>query len=549
MIAELLKPFHSKEKTQVLEAINTLRLKVTPENIALTTSLPVATAAQQLNIIAAETAAHLKVDSSGALLYEFAPGFERAYIYDVTKQLFTANGNFFIRVLRLLVRLAIGLTVAAIKIILVVLNFLFRAMFGILLIGSIIAIVIGIFAAIAAALDGDGPSLDIGDIGGGGGDLLSGFGNVDWNFDFGYFTYDIIRLLDWSYYWSDPCYYHSYGYTYDYYYSPQSAASRPLAANQSVSGDSRTKGDFVTNCFSFLFGDGHPNADLKERYWHQIGLTIKRNHGVVVAEQIAPFVGDKSGTEDWMLPILVHFNGSPEVTDKGNILYVFPTFVREDNLSAQPLSLKPQPNMGGGDQLRDLYRSHLKRQADQSWGGPAVSTQNQLSRSLEERRWEFSLQGIDSSMKIATLAVLNFAGSFWLYTASAQTKILLPFHHMSMYMLGYAIFLLAFPAARFFWIMCLNVGIDKRNEQRSKFASALSAPTSELKEKLSEASAHINNLLLAPKPSIVFTTEEDSLEQKFADSQKFTDGEKFPETEKISETPKFSASRNYIGKY
>lgn len=536
MLATLLKPLHSKEKTQVLEAINALSFKVTPENIALTTSLPVSTAAQQLNIIAAETSAHLKVDSSGALLYEFAPGFERAYIYDVTKQLFTANGNLVIRVLRLLVRLTIGLILAAAKIALLLLNFFFRALFGILLIGSIIAIVIGIFAAIAGLFDGDGPSIDIGDIGGGGGDLFSGFGNFDWNFDFGHFTYDCIRLLDWGYYWSDPCYYHSYGYSYDYYYSPQTAPSQPFKADYSSDSNSRSKGDFATNCFSYLFGDGHPNADLKERYWHQIGLAIKRNHGVVVAEQLAPYVGEKSDNEDWMLPVLAHFNGSPEVTDKGNILYVFPAFVSENNISAQPLSLKPQQNMGGGDQLRDLYRSHLKRQADQSWGGPVVSTQNQLSRFLEERRWEFSLQDADSLMKIITIALLNFAGSFWLYTASAHTKILLSFHHISAYMLGYAIFLLAFPAARFIWILCLNIGIEKRNEEKIKFANALSSPTSELKEKLSEASAHINNLLLAPKPSIVFTTEEDSLEQQFAQSPK------------AQEIPKFAASRNYIGK-
>ncbi len=546
MLAEILKPFHSKEKTQVLEAINTLRFKVTPENVALSTSLPIATATQQLNIIAAETSAHLKVDSAGALLYEFAPGFERAYIYDVTKQLFTANGNFFLRVLRLLVRLAIGLTVAAIKIVLLLANFLFRAMFGILLIGSIIAIVIGIFAAIASIFDGDGPSLDIGDVGGG--DLFSGLSNIDFgHFHFDYFAYDMIRLLDWGYYWSDPCYYHSYGYSYDYYYSPQANAARPLTNGQSTRSDSGQNGDFVTNCFSYLFGDGHPNADLKERFWHQIGLVIKRSHGVVVAEQIAPYAGDDSGTEDWMLPILVHFNGSPEVTDKGNILYVFPSFVREDNLATQQLSLKPHQNMGGGDQLRDLYRSHLKRQADQSWAGPAANTQNHLSRYLAERRWQFSLQGTDSSVKMASIALLNFIGSFWFYTASASTKILVPFHHMSIFMLAYATFLIAFPAARFFWQLCLNYSIDQRNEKRNAYARALSAPSSELKEKLNEASAHINTLLLAPTPSIVYTTEEDALEQQFA----ATEQQHAENEQKLSTTSvaKFQATRNYMSKY
>jgi hypothetical protein len=87
--------------------------------------------------------------------------------------------------------------------------------------------------------------------------------------------------------------------------------------------------------------------------------------------------------------------------------------------------------------------------------------------------------------------------------------------------LGYAIFLIVFPILRWMWITTLNVGIDKRNEKRSAFASALSYPTNEVKEKLSEASAHINHLLLAPKPSIVFTAEEDPLAQQFNASPKF----------------------------
>ncbi len=528
MLSALLKPIHTKEKTQVLDAINTLRFKVTPENIALTTSLPLATASQQLNIIAAETAAHLKVDSSGALLYEFSPGFERAYLYDITKQLFSTNGNFFFRALRVIFRLAVGLTVLAVKLTLVAMNFLFRVMFGVLLIASIALVIFAVIAAIAAIFNdnGGGGDLSFGDAGGGLGDLASGIGNI--HIPVGDITYDFIRLLDWSYYWSDPCYGSSCGYSYDYYYSSKNSTPKTLTQLQHGPKEQEKKGDFVTNCFSYLFGDGDPNADLKERYWHQIGLVIKRNHGVVVAEQIAPYAGDSSGTEDWMLPILVHFNGSPEVTDKGNILYVFPSFVREDNISEQPLSLKPQTNPGGSDPLRDLYRSHLKRQADQSWQGVAANTPTQLSRFLEERRWVFSLQGAGSTTKIACLAFLNLIGCYWLYAASFFTKPLQAFHHVSIFMLGYAVFLIAFPFLRAIWISFLNLGIDSRNEKRAAFAAAIGAPTSAVKDKLNEASAHINHLLLAPQPSIVFTTEEDSLEQQFA------------------ALPKFDASRNYI---
>jgi hypothetical protein len=533
MLSALLKPLHSKEKSQVLEAINSLRFKVTPENIALSTSLPIATASQQLNIIAAETAAHLKVDSSGALLYEFAPGFERAYIYDIGKQLFTVNGNFFFKLLRVAFRLAMGLVMLAIKLSITLLNFLFRAMFGLLLIGSLIAIVLGIVAAIASIFDSDGGGFDIGGIGDGFGDGLwnigSSVGSVDWHFD--WFAYDCARLFTWSYYWGDPFMYgySPYGYSYDYYRPETGNARNTPAPSVSTQIEAEKKGDFVTDCFSYLFGDGNPNADLEERKWHQIGLVIKRNHGVVVAEQIAPFVGDESGNEDWMLPVLVHFNGSPEVSDKGNILYVFPSFVKGNNISnsSSQLSFKPQTEANGGDALRDLYRSHLRRKADHSWTGNATNPHSQLSRSLEERHWEFSLQGVDTSCKIGTLTLLNLVGSFWFYMATIKTPILVPFHHVSYYMMAYAIFLIVFPACRFFNTLIQNVGIDNRNEIRSKFASALSAPSAELKEKLTEASAHVNHLLLAPQPSIVYTTEEDSLEQQF------------------TAIPKFNHSRNY----
>jgi len=40
--------------------------------------------------------------------------------------------------------------------------------------------------------------------------------------------------------------------------------------------------------FSFLFGDGNPNAGLEERRWQQIATVIRNNEGAVVAEQIAP---------------------------------------------------------------------------------------------------------------------------------------------------------------------------------------------------------------------------------------------------------------------
>ena len=45
--------------------------------------------------------------------------------------------------------------------------------------------------------------------------------------------------------------------------------------------------NFLEAVFSFLFGDGDPNANLEERRWQEIGAVIRNNRGAVVAEQIS----------------------------------------------------------------------------------------------------------------------------------------------------------------------------------------------------------------------------------------------------------------------
>ncbi len=39
------------------------------------------------------------------------------------------------------------------------------------------------------------------------------------------------------------------------------------------------KSNFLYNCFSFLFGDGDPNADLEGRRWHDIAQLIRQQRG------------------------------------------------------------------------------------------------------------------------------------------------------------------------------------------------------------------------------------------------------------------------------
>ncbi|MBC7999304.1 MAG: hypothetical protein IAF58_15240 [Leptolyngbya sp.] len=528
MLGSIVQPLHSKEKQQVLKAINELGFAVTPEKISLSTNLPLAAATQQLNLVATETSAHLAVDSAGALHYQFAPGFENAYVFDITKQLFRTNGNFAFRLMRVTMRIAAATFLYVANLLIALLQIAFKLAFGVILIASLIAICVAIVAAVFGAIaslfgggDGDG-----GDMGGGidfswVGDTTSGVSDFfssgsTWDFDLGHSTFDLLNLISWNYCWHD---HPDSSVGYSYAFLPQGPA--PSQNTASISYDAgqpyaqygqieKPRVSFMANCFSFLFGDGDPNADLKDRYWAQIGLVIKRNYGVVVAEQLAPYAGDDSNSEDWMLPILVHFNGTPEVTENGNILYVFPSFTSEVS-SPTPSSAI---NTSGSDPLRDLYRVHLNRQKNLP-KADSQRAQNTLAKYLEERHWQFTLQDGGASLVVGTLVMLNFIGSYWFYTTSMTTKMLVPFHGLSIFMLIYAAFFLIVPAVRFGVINCLNIGIFQRNAMRAQHANALNTPDHKLKTRLSEASTLANELGLRESATIVYSTETDIIEQEF----------------------------------
>ncbi len=89
-----------------------------------------------------------------------------------------------------------------------------------------------------------------------------------------------------------------------------------------------------------MFGDGNPNARLKEDRWQYIAQLIRANGGVVTAEQLAPYTDADPKNEDGVLPVLVRFDGRPEVTDSGNIVYLFPS-LQISAATAQQSGLPP----------------------------------------------------------------------------------------------------------------------------------------------------------------------------------------------------------------
>ena len=103
---------------------------------------------------------------------------------------------------------------------------------------------------------------------------------------------------------------------------------------------------FLESIYSILFGDGDPNQALDQKRWQRIGGFLRQRCGVVIAEDLAPLL--KLGSppfllqpslshpselqmateraDQGMLPVLMHFDGRPQVTEQGDLVYCFPTF-------------------------------------------------------------------------------------------------------------------------------------------------------------------------------------------------------------------------------
>jgi hypothetical protein len=415
----------TQERKQVIDAINQLGRRVTAADVSAKTGLPLNVANLELNKVAADAEGHMEVSTTGDIAYTFDPGFENAYLASGITRFIEEYGKKFFDIA----------------------YFLLRISFGVMLILSFIAVIVLIIAAILviSRMGGDSDS--------GGGD---GGG-----FSFDFFDWMILRDILWWGSWSSyPDQYQSY--------------DRP-----SVRQAPQDKGNFFYNVFSFLFGDGNPNNHLEERKWQMIAEVIRNNRGVVTAEQLAPYTGEDPKNDDGVLPVLVRFDGKPEVSETGNILYVFPSMqVHATNLST----------------FRSGFVPHF----------------------LNEFPWRFTTVSQDSLIPVYLLAGVTFLGSWWLLLY--VTKFVVLIHWFAPLVTALTIYgtaFLAVPLIRSIILHFINKGIDSRNAKRSEYAAAVQNKSEELLKKLNEAAQYRIGERTINAANTVYTTDKDALEQEF----------------------------------
>ena len=369
---------------QVMQAVEALDYRVTVGDVAAKSGLNVEIAQQGLLALAAETQGHMQVSDSGEIAYEFPRNFRGVLRNKYWQLRFQA----------------------ALAKVWSVLFYIIRISFGIMLMVSIALIFIAIFALTIAAQSQGGNDRD----NRGGGFYISPF-NFFYLFNF------------------------NYGRGRRRY--PNRSGRQ---ASRSIGGGDRL--NFLEAIFSFLFGDGDPNADLEERRWRTIGNIIRNNGGAIVAEQVVPYLDDLGSgwgkeLEDYMLPVLTRFNGQPEVSPTGEIVYYFPEL---------QVSAAERGRQSVSAYLKETKRKFTQATSDQVLMAIGLGSLNIIGALVLQNM----LQGV-----VVSAGFIGFVQSiFWL-------------------LLGYGIAFLTVPLVRYFWVQWRNSKIERRNNERAERAEAV----------------------------------------------------------------------------
>ncbi len=408
----------------IMEAVEKLGYRVTVGDVATQAGFNVNLAEQGLLALATDVGGHLQVAQTGEIVYLF-PKNLRAILRN--KFLRLRLQEWWKKVWR-------------------VLFYLIRISFGVLLLASIVLIVVTIFVILTAM------------------NQSSDDNNSDRGYDGG-------GSFFMPYFWIGPNWYGVFSPDYDRRYQERREEESQL--------------NFFEAIFSFLFGDGNPNADLEERRQKEIAAVIRTNRGAVVAEQIAPYLDD-IGTgyaqeyEDYMLPVLSRFNGQPTVSPEGHIVYVFPELQSYASRQQQRLAVPP-------------YLQELPQRF-------SAASSGQLGLSIG-------------------LGVLNLGGAIFLGSLLSDVAVaggLVGFVQAIYWLLlGYGVAFLGVPLLRYFWLKWRNTKISLRNAQRQERSLQLADAT--VRQKIAYARQFAAQNVITNE-DLTYTTETDLLDQEAENS-------------------------------
>lgn len=515
---------------------------VLASDVAAAAGVSLSTARQDLVALAALSQARLQVSSDGELLYEFPPNLSQVLAQRSAK--YKALQTF---------RKAWPVAF-----------WVLRCSFGVALLASLVAIFSTIFFIQSSSSSDDNRRRDDRGFGGG--------GSMNW-------------------YWGpspfDFFYYRPYG-SYGYY----GTAGRDYRDPDEMG--------FLESVFSYVFGDGNPNAGLEEQRLSLAANMIRENQGAVTAEQLAPFVDEAPSPqtvaestyvdEAFVLPIVSALGGEPVVTDEGEIVYTFPELQKTTTTSstaattrnslpaakAREASVLKRAGMRPQTSSREIMqvlnyngirtpprggaveRSDLIDLLEEALPPPSPAEEAAMINAdptvLQEREWKFSLAPELNKVLAGGLGVVNLGGALYLGNLLNQYALYgvrLPSFMGTVQtffpaLLAYAVLFNAIPLVRNVWINQQNARIQARNQRRKSWQAALVSAinsNSRISKKL-KAAARMKTKLRriggSKNDEIVYDTSKPIEETKAKlDQQSLKDFDKLLESDESAQSKPF----------
>ena len=326
--------------------------------------------------------------------------------------------------------------------------------------------------------------------------------------------------------------------------------------------------------FSFVFGDGDPNAALRAARLRGMAEVIRTNGGAVVAESLAPFLDPPSSPttrrdsdaasanvdESWMLPAVTDLGGRPEVAADGTIVYVFddltvsaiesdanliladPALAAIRTSSAAELAAlaaeRSIPTRGSdADSVRDALREWAAAQLEEGSAGAGGASSSPPSLFpagyLREREAPFSNAEGGQLVAAGALGLVNFGAAAYLgnllSTIPPGVRLdgeLALIASAWPFLAAYAVAYLAIPAARFVKLQADNAAIQQRNAKRLAWRDALRSGGSEIAKRLQTAAKSRKGLRLVGAQDVDFDSSADLAAQRVAQQPDLDDFDK-----------------------
>ncbi len=419
---------------KVMAAVEHLQYQATAADVATEAGLPIQIANRELANLASLTRGDLLVSQTGEIAYKFNPTFRQI----------------------LLQRSLVARCLQVLQVVWRFVFYLIRISFGIVLVISILLVLAAISVAVVIIISSNSSK--------------DNDGNNTSKSEPVFFDFNPFTIFYFGDFYDRPS------------TTPEPGQTQTVPTNQTTLKKDR---GFLENVFAFLFGDGNPNYDLEYRRWHLIANVIRNNDGVVIGEQILPYLDEidryQEEGESYILPVLAKFNGYPTVTPDGELVYRFPDLQRV--ASRRPKQVVPP------------Y--------------------------LEEKLWRFNEAGDGANFLSASLGIFYFVASLvlggLLQDPSVQKNLtgFLGFvNSIFVFLLAYAILYLLIPTVRYGVLQWINLGIKQRNELRRNRSLQLNQP--KLQNKLAHAKTLAIELSAIDEEELAYSTETDLLTQEFA---------------------------------